>query len=261
MIATSPLNPATTAQCLFSKSDDMEKAFIHLPEELLFLIANFLEKEKDISSLSRTCRKCYLPLNSFLYRHNSLLGSSALLWAAQRGMEMTARICIRNGAYVEVTDIYDHDRTPLFWAAYKGYEAVVKLLLKTGRNGHEAVVKLLLDTRRVDVNLKCVYETPLFRAAYYGYEVVVKLLLETGHVDLQPKDDPSGWIPLYVAVWYGYEAVVRLLLATEGVDADLKDNNGWILLLRAAQAGHEVVVECLLETEQVVMQPEEGPSD
>ncbi|KAJ9480524.1 hypothetical protein VN97_g13034, partial [Penicillium thymicola] len=204
MTATSPLNPATTAQCLFIKSDDMKKAFIHLPEELLFLIASFLEKEKDISSLSRTCRKCYLPLNSFLYHHNSLLGSSALLWAAQRGMEVTARFCIQNGAHVEVTDIHDHDRTPLFWAACKGYEAVVKLLLETGRvnadskdshsetpllaaaqNGHEAVVKLLLDTGSVDVNSKCAYETPLFRAAYHGHEAVVKLLLKTGHVDLQ----------------------------------------------------------------------------
>ncbi|KAJ9475960.1 hypothetical protein VN97_g13233, partial [Penicillium thymicola] len=205
MIATSPLNPATTAQRLSSKSEDMEKAFIHLPKELLFLIASFLENEKDISSLSRTCRECYLPLNSFLYHHNSLnLGSSALLWAAQRGMERTARICIRNGAHVGVTDIHDHNRTPLFWAACKGYEAVVKLLLETGRvnadskdshsetpllaaaqHGHEAVVKLLLDTGRVDVNSKCAYETPLFRAAYYGHEAVVKLLLETGHVDLQ----------------------------------------------------------------------------
>ncbi|KAJ5346217.1 hypothetical protein N7452_004221 [Penicillium brevicompactum] len=219
MVATSPLNPATTAQCLFSKSEDVKKAFIHLPGELLFLVARFLEKEKDISSLSRTCRKCYLPLKSFLYHHDSLLGSSALLWAAQRGMEMTARICIGNGAYVEVTDIHDHDRTPLFWAACKGYKAVVKLLLETGQvnadskdsrratpllvaaqNGHEAVVKLLLDTGRVDVNSKCAYQTSLFLAAYYGHEAVMKLLLETGHVDLQLKDDPFGWIPLYVAI-------------------------------------------------------------
>jgi ankyrin repeat protein len=277
MIATSPLNPATTAQRLFSKSEDMEKAFIHLPDELLLLIASFLEKEKDISSLSRTCRKCYPPLNSFLYHHNSWnLGSSALLWAGQRGMEGTARICIRNGAHVGVTDIHDYDRTPLFWAACNGYEAVVKLLLETGRvnadskdsrgetpllaaakHGHEAVVKLLLDTGRVDVNSKCAYETPLFRAAYYGHEAVVKLLLETGHVDLQPKDDPNGWTPLYFAAWHGYEAVVKHLLATEGVDADSKDSNGWTPLLRAAQEGHEAVVECLLETGHV--QPEEGP--
>lgn len=57
-------------------------------------------------------------------------------------------------------------------------------LLAAAQHGHEAVVKLLLDTGRVDVNLKCAYETPLFRAAYYGHEAVVKLLLETGYVDL-----------------------------------------------------------------------------
>lgn len=58
----------------------MEKAFIDLPVELLFLIASFLEVERDIDSLARTCQKYYSYLNAFLYQHNSLnRGSSALL--------------------------------------------------------------------------------------------------------------------------------------------------------------------------------------
>ena len=46
-------------------------------------------------------------------------------------MEATTRISIQNGADVRATGIHDHYRTPLLYAACKGYEAVVKLLLET----------------------------------------------------------------------------------------------------------------------------------
>jgi ankyrin repeat protein len=55
-------------------------------------------------------------------------------------------------------------RTPLYWAASSGHEAVVKLLLE-----HKA-----------DVNVKGGWygRTALYRAASNGHEAVVKLLLE-----------------------------------------------------------------------------------
>lgn len=126
----------------------------------------------DIVSLARTCNHCYSPLIAFLYQQNALnQNSSALLWAAEQGMEATAIISISNGGHVEVTDI--HGRTPLFWAACKG---------------HEAVVKILLDTEYVDADNKdSKGETPLLAAAQYGHAVVVKLLLETGRVDVNSK--------------------------------------------------------------------------
>ena len=87
-------------------------------------------------------------------------------------------------------------RTPLSWAAARGHEAVVKLLLATGKvdpdsidkynqtplswaagSGHEAVVKLLLATGKVDPDLKDVdNRTPLSRAAESGHKAVVELL-------------------------------------------------------------------------------------
>lgn len=49
-------------------------------------------------------------------------------------------------------------------------------------NGHEAVVELLLATGRVDPDSKDTENTrtPLSWAAEYGHEAVVKLLLDTG---------------------------------------------------------------------------------
>jgi ankyrin repeat domain-containing protein 50 len=76
---------------------------------------------------------------------------------------------------VDVDSKDKYCRTPLSWAA---------------GNGHEAVVKLLLDTGKVDVNSKekDYSQTPLSLAAENGHEAVVKLLLNTGKVDVNSKE-------------------------------------------------------------------------
>ncbi|KAF2185905.1 ankyrin [Zopfia rhizophila CBS 207.26] len=88
----------------------------------------------------------------------------------------------------------------------------LQLLWWAVENGHEAVVKLLLATGKVDVNSKDDHGwTPLRRAAGNGHEAVVKLLLATGKVDVDSKDD-LGQTPLRNAAENGHEAVVKLLL-------------------------------------------------
>jgi ankyrin repeat protein len=168
-----------------------------------------------------------------------------------------------------------NDQTPLSWAAQRGHEGVVKLLLDTGKvdvnskdtnnwtplswaaeKGHEGVVKLLLNTGKVDGDLKDTKygQTPLSWAAENGHESVVKLLLDTGKVDVDLKDDTMySRTPLLWAAAKGHEGVVKLLLDTGKVDVDLKDDTMYSRtpLLWAAAEGHEGVVKLLLDTGKV----------
>jgi hypothetical protein len=88
-------------------------------------------------------------------------------------------------------------RTPLSWAA---------------RKGHEMVVELLLAQAGVDPDSKdSEYgRTPLSWAAENGHAAVVKLLLARAGVDPDSKAN-SGRTPLSWAAGNGHEAVVKLL--------------------------------------------------
>ena len=96
-------------------------------------------------------------------------------------------------------------QSPLLWAAENGHEAVVKLLLSTGK----------VDIEVRDKNSK----TPLLWAAENGHEAIVKLLLGTGKVDIEARDN-SGQTPLSWAAENGHEAVVKLLLGTGKFDIE-----------------------------------------
>ncbi|KAF2688457.1 hypothetical protein K458DRAFT_428036 [Lentithecium fluviatile CBS 122367] len=109
--------------------------------------------------------------------------------------------------------------------------------------GNEAIVKLLLGTGKVDVDAKDKDgQTPLWRAAGNGHEAIVKLLLDTGKVDVDAKDK-WGQTPLWRAAGNGHEAIVKLLLDTGKVDVDAEDMWGRTSL--AAGNGHEAIVKLL----------------
>ena len=88
--------------------------------------------------------------------------------------------------------------------------------MRGAENGYEAVVKLLLETGKVDVNSRNVYgDTPLMMAARGLYHVgrygdTITLLLNTGKVDVHAKND-DGETAHMIAVANGYSDRARLL--------------------------------------------------
>jgi ankyrin repeat protein/nucleoside phosphorylase len=153
--------------------------------------------------------------------------------------------------------------TPLHYAALKGHDAVVRLLIGgkadvnakdnygltalywAALNGHEAVVRLLIDGK-ADVNAKDNEgKTALDWAARNGYKAVVRLLLLDGKADVNVKDNYGG-TALYWAALNEHEAVVQLLIDGKA-DVNAKDNEGRTALDWAARNGYKAVVRLLID--------------
>jgi hypothetical protein len=140
-------------------------------------------------------------------RYNSIpTTGSPLCLASALGLDNTVEKFLyqQNSTSLDLKDKVNSkdrdDRTPLWWAAKNGYEAVVKLLLES---------KAEVDSKDSKFG-----RTPLLLAAKNGHEAVVKLLLESkAEVDSK---DRLGRTPLSWAAENGHEAVVKLLSSREG---------------------------------------------
>ena len=167
---------------------------------------------------------------------------------------------------------FDQDDTPrgftgLHGAAYFGCVKIIVALLETNKwdvqatdfngdtaiawaakKGQEEVVRILLECKGVNpdtANTKY-GRTPFFRAAQYGHEGVVRMLLERN--DVTPdKADVWNQTPLLWAAMGGHEGVVRMLLERKDVGPNTVDQWGRTPLSLATKNGHEGVMRMLLE--------------
>jgi ankyrin repeat protein len=196
------------------------------------LIQNFLEHETIISAASQAM----MASRSYFDYNQRVSGQmTGVHLAACFGLVETIISMLKGGYNPDLWDSYS--KTPLSWAAERG---------------HEAVVKLLLAKDAVDINSKDLYGwTALSWAAERGHEAVVKLLLAKDAVDINPKGSESRWTALSLAAERGHEAVVKLLLAKDGVNINSKDLYGQTALSLAAGRGHEAAANLLLAKDGV----------
>ncbi|OAX81292.1 hypothetical protein ACJ72_04369 [Emergomyces africanus] len=149
---------------------------VRLPVELLYQIAAEIAFEHHINALAQTNRRLYEVLNPYLYR--SLIrqyeGRETFIWAVTGGKLGTLRHLLTAGANPNFTDIENSNLPALSWAAIKGYEAIVSLLLTT--NGIDPDPRDRLN------------RSPLSHATENGNAGVVKLLLATGAIDINSVD-------------------------------------------------------------------------
>ncbi|EXK24229.1 hypothetical protein FOMG_19035 [Fusarium oxysporum f. sp. melonis 26406] len=177
--------------------------------------------------------------------HKDRYGRIALSYAAMRGNEAIVKLLL-DTEKVDVDARDEEGRTPLSWAAW---------------SGHEPIVKLLLDTGKVDIDARDEEgRTPFLWAADEGHESVVKLLLDREkEVDVDARDksvdvdtrDEEGRTPFLLAAWSGHEPIVKLLLDTGKVDIDARDEEGRTPLSWAAEGGSESIVKLLVDTGKV----------
>ena len=135
----------------------------------------------------------------------------------------------------DINAIDSMGRTALTWAAIRGHDGIVKILLQ------QKEVKA--DTTDIEYG-----RTPLLWATKSGHEGVVKLLLEREDINPNAADTKFGRTPLILAAKGGHEGVVKLLLERDDVNPDIQDHYGKTALRLASPCGDTRVVELLSAT-------------
>lgn len=172
---------------------------LDFPNELLIIVGANLDHPCDIYALMRTCRRVTSLLISRLHELAILDkdGMNALLWAASKGYEGLIRLLLGKGFNINIrgwSDDYD-GKTPLYRAVQSGNVAAAKLLLDKGAKVGMTDNKLA---------------TALHEAAAYGSEEMVTLLLDRGASILAGDNYRST--PIHWAASCKNEKTLKLLL-------------------------------------------------
>ena len=169
-------------------------------------------------------------------------GNTPLTWAARRGQEEIVNVLLERKEVNPDRADSKYGRTPLSWAAeYRCEQIAMMLLARDDVNPNQT------DTEYG--------RTPLSWAAGSGSERIVMMLLAREDADPNNAGSEYGRTPLSWAAEYGHERIVTMLLDRENVNPDQAEiEYGRTPLMWASMAGREGVVKILLE--QVGVNPD-----
>ncbi|TRX97935.1 hypothetical protein FHL15_001145 [Xylaria flabelliformis] len=225
------------------------------PIETSDLIADFLQTEPKVSRCSQAmmATKDYYHTD---YSQNVPRNFTGMHLAAYFGLQDVIVALLAAGNEPDLKDT--HGRTPLSYAAERGYEEVVTLLLanKAVDPNSKDFVRGWTPLCRVDLNAADSGWTPLFWAAAKGHDTVTKLLFEKVEVNPDPKDIEYGRTPLSWAAERGHTTVVEALLTKVEVDVDSRSKYRRTPLWFSKERGHEEITELLLANNAVDSGPE-----
>ncbi|KAK3515639.1 hypothetical protein QTP70_025326 [Hemibagrus guttatus] len=180
-------------------------------------------------------------------------GATPLHYGAQSNYADTVAVFLKHPSVRDEPDL--EGRTAFMWAAGKGSDDVIKVMLELKRDldinmadkyggtalhaaalsGHVSTVRLLLEKGAMVDPLDVMKHTPLFRACEMGHRDVILTLIKGGaRVDLVDTDGHSAlhWAAL------GGNAEVCEVLMENGLGPNLQDHAGRTPLQCAAYAGY-----------------------
>jgi serine/threonine-protein phosphatase 6 regulatory ankyrin repeat subunit B len=195
---------------------------LEAPSPLWALALSNLDAEVKTTGLS------LLATSTHLNARNTK-GSTLLHRAAFTGDIKLTTLLLNAGADIQIQD--NMGRYPLHYAALRGHEAVLSLLLTSPPLNYINT----LDTSGL---------TPLMLAAGSNHPFTVRLLTAHG-ADSLLCSAPSGYSALYIACSQGHIFVAAYLLG-QGADIDGADGKGNTCLEVAKRNGHGEMVRWLV---------------
>ncbi|PUU72813.1 hypothetical protein B9Z19DRAFT_1069483 [Tuber borchii] len=171
-------------------------------------------------------------------------GNTAIAWAAGRGHEEVVRVLLERSDVDPNTANATYGQTPLSLAA---------------KNGHGGAVGILLERNDINPNKADKWgQTPLLLATENGHEGIVGMLLERSDISANKVDEWSR-APLSLAAGSGHEGIVKMLLERNDVNPGHSDNRSQTLLSWALKLswvlknGHKRIARLLREKTESVL--------